>query len=64
MCGIVGYVGPRETVGVLMEGLRRLEDKIRKLNIARKTDKLAQVKFFELVDVLNNKYKKGITFLE
>ncbi len=25
MCGIVGYVGPRETVGVLMDGLRRLE---------------------------------------
>ena len=25
MCGIVGYVGPRETVGILMEGLRRLE---------------------------------------
>jgi glucosamine--fructose-6-phosphate aminotransferase (isomerizing) len=25
MCGIVGYVGPRDTVGVLMEGLRRLE---------------------------------------
>jgi glucosamine--fructose-6-phosphate aminotransferase (isomerizing) len=25
MCGIVGYLGPRETVGILMEGLRRLE---------------------------------------
>jgi glucosamine--fructose-6-phosphate aminotransferase (isomerizing) len=25
MCGIVGYVGPRDTVGVLIEGLRRLE---------------------------------------
>jgi glucosamine--fructose-6-phosphate aminotransferase (isomerizing) len=25
MCGIVGYVGPRDTVGALMEGLRRLE---------------------------------------
>ncbi|UCD71700.1 MAG: glutamine--fructose-6-phosphate transaminase (isomerizing) [Syntrophobacterales bacterium] len=25
MCGIVGYLGPRETVGVLMDGLRRLE---------------------------------------
>jgi len=25
MCGIVGYLGPRETVTVLMEGLRRLE---------------------------------------
>jgi glucosamine--fructose-6-phosphate aminotransferase (isomerizing) len=25
MCGIVGYVGPKETVQVLMEGLRRLE---------------------------------------
>jgi glucosamine--fructose-6-phosphate aminotransferase (isomerizing) len=25
MCGIVGYVGPRETVQILMEGLRRLE---------------------------------------
>ncbi len=25
MCGIVGYLGPRETVQVLMEGLRRLE---------------------------------------
>ena len=25
MCGIVGYLGPKETVTVLMEGLRRLE---------------------------------------
>jgi glucosamine--fructose-6-phosphate aminotransferase (isomerizing) len=25
MCGIVGYVGPRDAVGVIMEGLRRLE---------------------------------------
>jgi len=25
MCGIIGYVGPRETVNVLIEGLRRLE---------------------------------------
>jgi len=25
MCGIVGYVGPRDAVGVILEGLRRLE---------------------------------------
>ena len=25
MCGIVGYVGPREAGSILMEGLRRLE---------------------------------------
>ena len=25
MCGIIGYVGPRQTVQVLLEGLRRLE---------------------------------------
>ncbi|HEV2908472.1 MAG TPA: class II glutamine amidotransferase, partial [Candidatus Eremiobacteraceae bacterium] len=25
MCGIIGYIGPRNVVGVLMDGLRRLE---------------------------------------
>ena len=25
MCGIVGYIGPRETAKVLIDGLRRLE---------------------------------------
>src|SRR3989338_58851 len=25
MCGIVGYIGPREPEGVLLEGLKRLE---------------------------------------
>jgi glucosamine--fructose-6-phosphate aminotransferase (isomerizing) len=25
MCGIVGYVGPQEALGVVLEGLRRLE---------------------------------------
>ncbi len=25
MCGIVGYIGPRDAVGVILEGLRRLE---------------------------------------
>ncbi len=25
MCGIIGYIGPRETKEVLLEGLRRLE---------------------------------------
>ena len=25
MCGIVGYVGPRECLDVVVEGLRRLE---------------------------------------
>ena len=25
MCGIIGYIGPRNTVGILVEGLRRLE---------------------------------------
>jgi glucosamine--fructose-6-phosphate aminotransferase (isomerizing) len=25
MCGIVGYVGPREAAGVLLDGLSRLE---------------------------------------
>ncbi|MDQ1716166.1 MAG: hypothetical protein QOE89_119, partial [Pseudonocardiales bacterium] len=25
MCGIVGYVGPRSALGVVVEGLRRLE---------------------------------------
>ena len=25
MCGIVGYVGPRPALDVLLEGLRRLE---------------------------------------
>ncbi|TAN61128.1 glutamine--fructose-6-phosphate transaminase (isomerizing) [bacterium] len=25
MCGIVGYIGPKEAVGVLMDGLKRLE---------------------------------------
>ncbi|CAG1064601.1 partial Glutamine--fructose-6-phosphate aminotransferase [isomerizing], partial [uncultured bacterium] len=25
MCGIVGYVGPKDSVGVLLEGLKKLE---------------------------------------
>ena len=25
MCGIIGYIGPRDTVSILLEGLRRLE---------------------------------------
>ena len=25
MCGIIGYIGPKEVVPVLIEGLRRLE---------------------------------------
>ena len=25
MCGIVGYIGPRQAAGLLVEGLRRLE---------------------------------------
>ena len=25
MCGIVGYVGPKDVVSVILEGLRRLE---------------------------------------
>ncbi len=25
MCGIVGYIGPRQAAGLLIEGLRRLE---------------------------------------
>src|SRR5690606_26813040 len=25
MCGIVGYIGPKDVVGVLIEGLRKLE---------------------------------------
>ena len=25
MCGIVGYIGPRQAAGLLLEGLRRLE---------------------------------------
>jgi len=25
MCGIVGYIGPRQAAGLLLEGLRRME---------------------------------------
>ena len=25
MCGIVGYIGPRQAAGLLVEGLRRME---------------------------------------
>jgi GDP-D-mannose dehydratase len=29
MCGIVGYIGPRETAKVLIEGLKRLLETVR-----------------------------------
>ena len=25
MCGIIGYIGPKNTIGLLVQGLRRLE---------------------------------------
>jgi glucosamine--fructose-6-phosphate aminotransferase (isomerizing) len=54
MCGIIGYIGPKETAKVLIEGLRRLEYRgydsagiavfqKRKIEIRRKEGKLAKL---------------------
>src|SRR4030043_1159171 len=54
MCGIVGYIGPRETAKVLMDGLKRLEYRgydsagiavfhKGKIEIRRKVGKLAKL---------------------
>ena len=65
MCGIVGYVGPRETVGVLLDSLKRLEYRgydsagvalIRegKLEVHKKAGKVA-----DLVKSMNGHASKG-----
>jgi len=59
MCGIIGYIGPRETVKVLIEGLKRLEYRgydsagiavfqSEKIEIRRRVGKLARLE--ELVE--------------
>src|SRR4030043_1409242 len=69
MCGIVGYIGPRETAKVLMDGLKRLEYRgydsagiavfhKGKIEIRRKVGKLAKLE--ELIEKETFDGKVGI----
>ncbi len=72
MCGIVGYVGPRETAKVLIEGLKRLEYRgydsagiavfhRGKVEIRRKEGKLAKLEELIGGEIFNGKVGIGHT---
>ena len=73
MCGIVGYVGDKEVVGVIIEGLRKLEyrgydsagiavvDQAGDLTVRRAEGKLRNLAQAIMIDPLNGTYGIGHT---
>ena len=73
MCGIVGYIGPKDPVEVLIEGLRKLEyrgydsagiaivDEQRELSLRRAAGKLKDLEKVIAGEPLEGKYGIGHT---
>jgi glutamine---fructose-6-phosphate transaminase (isomerizing) len=72
MCGIIGYIGPKEVVPVLIEGLRKLEYRgydsagvavvhHGKMNLRRSAGKLSNLEQVLLSDPLTGEYGVGHT---